>query len=126
MWIFTEIGFFSVVRGDDEDGVPTVMVRARVRDDLVSLLECYGDELEPAPILEWPGRDYPYRVIMARDEWAKILLALGMELDYPNFKNRVAQVSGAMRAQAYGAVWSVMLRLEEKLGIRERNRSIYG
>lgn len=126
MWIFTEIGFFSVVRGDDEDGVPTVMVRARVRDDLVSLLECYGDELEPEPILEWSGRDYPYRVIMARDEWAQILLALGMELDYPNFKNRVAQVSGAMRAQAYGAVWSVMLRLEEKLGIRERNRSIYG
>lgn len=127
MWIFTEIGFFSIVRTEEvEDGEPVMMVRARARADLEQLGQKYGFADELFEILEWPGRDYPYRVLMSQSDVARVLSQLGADIRYPNFKGRIAAVQGAMRAHVYGAVWSTMLGLERKLGITlPRNLSAY-
>jgi hypothetical protein len=117
MWVFTRHGFFSVVAGDPApDGMPLVMVRARVRADLERLAE--SEQL--GPILEWPGRDYPYRVIVPRDTWARLMFEAASDIDYSNFKGMTARELGHARAGLYHDVWDVMFDAEKKLGPRAR------
>lgn len=129
MWIFTEVGYFSIVRADpDPNGIELVMVRARVRRDLEQLVERYISATWPAEILihEWPGRDYPYRIIISREVWGAILLELGMAVDYPNFKSRISELGQHARAHVYSQIWALMLGLERKTGVAlPRNRSVY-
>ena len=125
MWMFTTIGFFSAVQVKpelheklelDESRAPWVMVRARVREDLVNLGEvCVRTGQEVHEILEWEGRDYPYRVIMPRSQWAVLVGTLAVEIDYPNFKSEVTKVQGRYRHTLYGRVWGVMYGAERWL-----------
>lgn len=148
MWVFTELGFFSAVRyneardpqskrkGKLAKGEPVkVMVRARVYDDLQNLVELYdgllekGDsilppEAEPLEILEWQYRDYPYRVIMHRDVWTRLLAAISDGITYTNFKDHIKKKQGYERSSMYGSVWSVMYDAERKLD-PEAPKSIY-
>jgi hypothetical protein len=114
VWIFTKHGFFSIVRAEPSaDGTELVMVRARVRTDLERLAA--HSNIELGPIRQWPDRDYPYRVVIARADWASVLVDLAMDIDYPNFKSIVAAIDGPSRAHLYGKVWSVMYGAEKKL-----------
>lgn len=125
MWIFSRHGFFSVVRADpDEIGQQQVMVRARVRADLERLIA--EGLLRGAEILEWPGRDYPYRVIVHRDEWAETMQEIAYDIDYRNFKATVGDTDGPARAALYARVWGEMLEAEAELGHDVSNHSIYG
>ena len=58
MWIFTQHGFFSVVRGDDTilpDGSsePTVQVRARYRQHLEELRVRFPEQLGKAQVIRF-------------------------------------------------------------------------
>ncbi len=107
MWLFTTIGFFSVVA--DADRPDTLKVRARVREDLEALRDHHLPDLQ---IVESDHTDYRYRAFVARDEWTHAAEALAAAIDYPNFKSAVAERQGDGRAARYGRVWRTMLRLQ--------------
>jgi hypothetical protein len=60
MWLFTTIGFFSVVQKKRSDKFLTV--RARVASDLDNLRRHYMQNLSPT--ITGGGTDYPYYFLM--------------------------------------------------------------
>lgn len=109
MWIFNRDGFFSAV--EDKDNSEVIMVRARVREDLETLidrlegLDYAGEDMPKPEILEWAGTDYGYRIFIPRVVWASYLQLSGQELDYTNFK-AANTAPGTFRSAAYHDVWS--------------------
>lgn len=140
MWMFTPIGFFSATLTNPkykelpkEQQTGHIMVRARVRDDLVRLIEehqrmGYSSLPGKAPeILALPGHDYPYRIVITHMEWTALVSHLASRIDYSNFKNAVEERAttrseGTARHDLYLKVWSVMNRAEEWL--RDRAKKI--
>jgi hypothetical protein len=115
MWIFSKVGFFSVVQADPRKDQPLqLMVRARVADDLHALRSRYAPEL--GPTLHNAGTDYPYRAIITREGWAVAMSQIALDLDYRNFKNEVEARQGPARHDLYAKVWGVMYGAEGKLG----------
>jgi hypothetical protein len=109
MWLFTSIGFFSVVADDSHPD--TFKVRARALEDLEALRDRYLPDLE---IVETDHTDYRDRAFVLRDEWEHAAHALAADIDYPNFKNAVAERQGYGRAKRYGEVWQVMQGLQDQ------------
>jgi hypothetical protein len=118
MWIFTKLGFFSVVcarQGDGKRGQPIdatrLMVRARLRNHLEALRERWPVDLGRCDIQTFTGTDYAYRMFVDKQAWARVLSELSLETDYDNFKSAVASqqgVSGRAYERALHDVWSVM------------------
>jgi hypothetical protein len=109
MWIFTTIGFFSIVEKPDDNG--TLTVRSRVKEDIDRLREKFVPEL--GATVEHGGTDYPYRAKAPRAVVAAALSKLVTAIDYDNFKNAVAAADGHERAHAYHQVWNALLALEK-------------
>ena len=107
MWLITTRGFYSVVADHYEDG--NVLVRARVREDLESL----ADLIPELEVEDTPERDYRFRASVPREVWETAAAALAEEIDYPNFKNAVADRQGSDRAHVYSDVWFTLLGLQE-------------
>lgn len=124
MWLFTRYGFFSAVcaRQGDGSGQPVdptrMMVRARRREHLESLLQRFGDRLSVSPaIQESKNADYRYRIFMPKAEWAALLTAITNDVDYDNFKDAAhEQLDGTTAGRAYTHaltdVWDVMYELQ--------------
>lgn len=104
MWIFTDIGFFSVVT-DDRHPKSMVQIRSRWREDLERLSKVVT--FDERGIVESPDGDYPYRAFTRRSLWAGALEELALNITYRNFKGRVGTVDRE-RAQVYGRIWSVL------------------
>jgi hypothetical protein len=122
MWTITVDGFYSVTafderrRGPRADAAELVMVRGRARDDLERL----SRSVPHVEILATPRSDYPFRIICRRDEWSRYLVASVEEIDYLNFKDRVAERLGMRRHDVLLSVWAALRRLEEGQGISHR------
>lgn len=110
MWLFTEVGFFSVTRVPRSSDL---QVRARVREDLDVLRDRYIPSLSDTHVT--PQRDYPYRAFCTHLAMAKAVARVVQDIDYVNFKNRVTEVQGLPRHNLYAKVWEVMHRAEEKI-----------
>ena len=106
MWLLTPRGFFSVVAHADEPSC--VLVRARVRADLESLRDVAG----PFEVHETRDRDYRFRAVLDRTAWSTALVLMAAEIDYPNFKNAVAEQQGYERADVYARVWFALTELQ--------------
>jgi ADP-ribose pyrophosphatase YjhB (NUDIX family) len=106
VWLFTTIGFFSVVQ---KAGTKHLTVRSRVRADLDGLRKRYMPEL--GPTMEKGGTDYPYRATIDHEKLALGLAQLVREISYANFKNETDRVAGHGRAAIYGRVWQDLLDL---------------
>ncbi len=114
MWLFTKVGFFSVVLETYKTkGKPRLVVRARVGADLEKLREVYAPRL--GATVQEPGRDYPYRAFITKKALAAVLERVVLDIDYGNFKNKVRQEQGAAREHMYHDVWAVMNGAERKL-----------
>lgn len=101
MWIFSQEGFFSIVRKPDG-----YHVRARQREDLV--------RVGLTPIKSFAGSDYPWRAILDQAGHAKLLETLGRSVDYPNFKGRIAtREDQRHRLDRYHKIWSLMAEDED-------------
>ena len=80
MWLFTKYGFYSAVcpRQGPDRRAPVdpdrIMVRARVRDHLVNLMEAFP--ILAAEIEEHTGTDYAYRLHTDKRNWAKVVASL--------------------------------------------------
>lgn len=108
MWLMTTQGFYSVVA--DRDSRDGVLIRARTQEDIEALRRQIPD-LEP---FEGAGTDYRWRAYASKAEWVAAAALLASAIDYPNFKNAVAERQGKGRASLYAKVWSTLLRLQER------------
>ncbi|WP_013627484.1 hypothetical protein [Rubinisphaera brasiliensis] len=123
MWLFTKHGFYSSVgarQGDGSHGQPVdpdrIMVRARVRSHLDALKANFSDLLVDCEIKEFAGTDYAYRIFVPKPIWAHVMVGLTEEMDYDNFKSKVARHQGSAGADyehSLHEVWSVMNRLQK-------------
>jgi hypothetical protein len=121
MWLFTKIGFFSVVKCDDRKPL-CVTVRARVREHLEALGVEFRAKFksDAFQIIENPTADYRYRAFMTRCQWSRLARRLSCAIDYGNFKSAVEP--GRYHDAMY-AVWTTMRRLQEP-GDLQTKRSI--
>ena len=124
MWLFTKYGFFSTVcarQGDGSQGQRVdpgrIMIRGRRREHLEDLQGRFTDSLSDCEILETPGTDYRYRMFVQKSVWSEVLVALSEEMDYDNFKSKVAAHQGSEGASyehALHDVWSIMHELQSR------------
>jgi hypothetical protein len=99
VWIYSQLGFFSVVKSDNPD---VLVVGGRVRRDLERLqqiLLILGHD--PPEILEDAWSDYRFRVRLSRSACAEVLAALVTAIDYESFMWAVAEVQGEHRSLVY-------------------------
>lgn len=108
MWLFTTLGFFSVVQKPGDTGLT---IRARVAADLDRLRAAHLPALSPT--VHGAGTDYPYRATIGHEAFGRALIGLVDELHYGNFKDAVAATMGHDRAHVYGEVWQTLLALEQ-------------
>ncbi|NDA83047.1 MAG: hypothetical protein EBY01_08355 [Actinobacteria bacterium] len=106
MWIFTNTGFISTV----SNSVGTLNVRARDKSSLKNLASTFKVEIEHTPLA-----DYPYRLSLGHDQFAKWIDSQVKAIDYNNFKSAVALTRGKGFASALSEVWSTMHRIEDSL-----------
>ena len=109
MWLFTNIGFFSVVQKSQTN---FLTIRARVASDLDTLRQKYLPGLSPTTTKG--GTDYPYRATISHAEVAAGVAKLGEAINYSNFKNEVAKRMGSGRAHTYSKVWQDLVELESE------------
>jgi len=104
MWIFTNSGFISTV----SNSVGTLNVRARDKSSLKKLASTFNVEIEHTPLA-----DYPYRLSLGHDQFAKWIDSQVKAIDYKNFKCSIALTRGKRFASALSEVWSTMHRIED-------------
>ena len=107
MWIFTDTGFVSAVRKPEHPDLITV--RARDRKSLESLAAKANVEIKRSPF-----GDYPCRVFVSEQSFNEWLIDRTGELNYENFKSRVAETRGLEFASALHDVWVAMLSVEDE------------
>ena len=123
MWLFPRHGFFSAVcarQGSGKHGQPVdpdrIMVRARLRGHLEALEKRFPNLRGQCAIQEFAATDYPFRILVDKPVWSKVLAGLAEETDYDNFKAEVARHqghAGAAYERLLHKVWSVMHGLQE-------------
>ncbi len=89
-----------------EHGDPAVLIRARTRDDLLALRE----QLPLLELSESRNADYRWRARLLRLEWVAAAAPLADTVDYPNFKDAVANLQRSRRAELYGRIWAELQR----------------
>ena len=109
MWLFTTVGFFSVVQKPND---AFLTVRARVAEDLIQLQAKYMPEL--SEVIVGAGSDYPYRATIGHEDFARGLAQIARDIHYDNFKNEVSKEDSAERVQIYSQVWKILMELENE------------
>jgi hypothetical protein len=114
MWLYTKLGFFSIVYKTpckkDE-----LLVRARCRQDLEALSKKLTESNDfKGKIIESKDSDYAYRMVVPRSVLAPFLAELMKNLDYANFKGTIPY-NDRLRHAAYFKCWDAMLEWQEKL-----------
>ena len=98
-----------VAKSDDKhDGLLTI--RSRVKSDLEALRE-YVPSL--GTIAESKQTDYRYRAKAKAKDLAIGFGSMIENIDYSNFKDKVAETQGDFRASLYGEVWNSLYELQE-------------
>ena len=107
--MMTKIGFFSVV----EKPPGKICIRSRRREDLNNLLDEVLSPVMMADILRTRNTDYPYRVIVDREEFMRCFDTFLKLVTYSNFKNEVAKTN-RRREHLYHQVWALLRQIEEE------------
>ena len=103
MWLFTNTGFVSAVSNGEN-----LMVRARDRESLEHIADSAKTK-----IISTPQNDYPYRVIITHEFFAKWVAHMASNITYKNFKSEVAATRGYEFAHPLMKVWSAMHEVED-------------
>lgn len=103
MWLITNKGLLSVV--EDRDDPKTLIVRARQDGLLEEMIEEAGLE---ARVWQDEYADYPNRAKMSRVDFTDLVYTQVLRIDYPNFKNSVADPK---LKSLLSRVWSVLADL---------------
>lgn len=112
MWLFTNIGFFSVVEKpyDIEQGLITI--RSRVRLDLEVLKTLYLPSM--TEVIESADADYKFRSRVKKVDLAEAMPELIMNINYENFKDEIFEVHGHERATLYGKIWGQAYEMQSQ------------
>lgn len=121
MWIFSNLGYISVVQKPDDT---LLTLRARVASDLDRLRDEHLPTL--GPTLTTGGTDYPFRAVATRDAVADAMAKMVRAIEYPNFKSEVAERLGHDRDGVLHQVWSATRKLERAEAEPPRHRRAYG
>ena len=105
MWLFTTTGFISIVEHDANQ----LVVRARDSLSLSPLAQSYNLDIRSTPTA-----DYPYRLLLSKDQFKNYLHNQAGLIDYKNFKSEVATTRGKSFANVLAKVWSTMHGVEDK------------
>lgn len=109
MWIMLSDAFLSIVASEFPDDL---LVRARARGDI--------EKVFPRVDVEFtPKGDYHYRATIARQTVCDKIVTEIVNIDYPNFKNSVAEKD---RHDAYLRCWGVMAAFQSEQGRKRRLR----
>ena len=116
MWVFTHDGFFSTVVVDSrdrlEDNQDELVVRSRAKDNLISFIKKMDGAYTFEDVECTPDRDYPWRVFVKREDWARYLSDYATDdLWYTDFKSSLrfgTAHSDPQRLHALAEVWGVM------------------
>lgn len=110
MWICLTDSFLSIVHKDCADD--ELLVRARRRGDIERVFP-------HAKVVVNMNTDYMFRARVKRTDVADALMIQAATIDYPNFKNEVADDD---LHNAYSSIWNVMFRLQNALMGDRRER----
>lgn len=100
MWMFTTIGFFSVIQHPHDP--ESVLVRARSPEDLLTLKRRYLPALE---VVSTPNRNYKWRASCPKHLWSFAAARLAGHINYGGFETAVAKRQTPARAALYGEVF---------------------
>lgn len=132
MWIATEYGFYSVVAATDAmvkgagisarlhvkpDRAPAwLQVRARNVEHLMKLQVRFPEQLRGLDIYQTPDRDYPCRIFVKRRMFAAIAVELISDIEYPNFKDRIAKLHGepSTYLDLLHGIWSMARTMQHR------------
>jgi hypothetical protein len=115
MWLVTTHGFFSIVQNLYSTGADdALLVRGRVRTDLERFADFASRRRARTAVVASPDADYGFRLTTSREVLASFVAERLAALDYPNFKDEVANVD-PKRAHVYMGVWTALHKLR---GIR--------
>lgn len=109
MWLVTPRRLYSAV-AKPGDGEQFVTVRARSERDIRNL----SDLVDAEPSRD-EGTDYRWRIRCRRSEWARAVATMAEEIDYANFKDRMAS-EDPERAHLLAPVWSVLYEIQSTEG----------
>lgn len=128
MWLFTTLGFFSIVRKPHEaaPGRP-VQIRARKLSDLRDLIREAGISGKSAEVIVTPNADYCGRIAVTESELAAIMVKLGNDIDYGNFKNAVALTPNQRdKKGVLSEIWEIMWNYQavDESNRRERSKEL--
>lgn len=107
MWICLNDAFLSVVSEPSDSNL--LKVRARMREHLEAAFP-------GVPIITTTNSDYAHRVIVTREKVAKLLLDRVGNINYPNFKNSVADND---LHDAYLDMWEAGWRMQQRDKVRK-------
>ena len=68
---------------------------------------------------EGGGTDYPRRATVSKADFRVGMANLADTVDYDNFKSRVAQVAGQLRASIYHEIWDIHYGMTQRLAPRK-------
>lgn len=121
MWLFTRYGFFSFACAFRNDGAgpgidpDLMMIRARTKSHL-ERLQARFPLIAECSILLTRSADYRYRIIVSKEDCAKLVSELVREQDWSNFKEEAKRFGGSGNApyvDALRKVWTVMYQLQQ-------------
>ena len=117
MWIFSRIGFFSIVQKQgSSDPNAELCVRARFREDIESFIaevkEVTGEDV--GAYLENSGSDYAFRVFIRRPLVKTVIANLIETLDASNFKDSIH--GNPIRDDAYYQCWDALYDAQHRAG----------
>lgn len=107
MWIFTPVGYVSIVQDTQLSTLTKKMflVRARQHDFLKNILVEAGLRHASENIFETPASDYRFRVSITTNQLAELMVGIGCMIDYPNFK-KACKVRGRY-PNMLGRIWEL-------------------
>lgn len=105
MWVAMNDSFVSIVQ--DNRDLNSVVVRARVEEDLENLFPEHSDE-----IVEMEDSDYRFRLFLDKVYVADQIRQRVLDIDYMNFKDSVEQ---SWRKIAYMKIWQIMYDVQQKI-----------
>jgi len=113
MWVFTDDGFYSVAK-DSYCSKDTVMVRARVKDDLERLFDViYKKQSKRPRIKTIDHSDYRFRAEIVQQYWAAYLYEKGNTIDYPTVKDNIIPERNHKRSKYYYQIWNSLCQLQD-------------
>jgi hypothetical protein len=117
MWLFTQDGFFSVVRHRDLAG--WVMVKARNRVHLARVLKWVTENApgcaEEVELSQDPDADYFVRANIPEAVWVAYLTERTSELPDGNVKGNIMESTDPELGHAMYDVWETMLDYQRAL-----------